>query len=81
MKLKNNLKIQIILNGYKSMKQFCEVHNLTYDTINRLANGRATSFHFETITEVCKALNCDVGDIFYIEEEPKQGVYHNEYSK
>lgn len=69
MQLKNKLKVLIILEGYKSMKQFCEIHNLAYDTINRLANGRGESFHFDTITKVCEALNCDIGDLFYIEKE------------
>lgn len=69
MKLKNNLKVLIIVKGYKSMKQFCEIHNLTYDTISRLANGRGESFHFETITKVCDALDCEIGDLFYIEKE------------
>lgn len=68
MEVRNNIKLEIIKQGYRSVMSFCELHELDYRKINRLINNKAGSFHYETIIEVCQALKCDVGDLFYIEK-------------
>lgn len=69
MEIRNNIKVEIIKQEYKSVMNFCEINGLDYQKINRLINNKAGSFHFDTIIEVCEALKCDVGDIFYLDKE------------
>jgi DNA-binding Xre family transcriptional regulator len=66
MEIQNDIKIEIYKQGYKSVMNFCEEHELDYRKINRLVNNKAGNFHFNTIIEVCQALKCDVGDLFHI---------------
>ena len=68
MEVRNNIKLEIIKQGYRSVMSFCEEHDLDYRKINRLVNNKSGSLHFETVIEVCQALKCDVGDLFYIEK-------------
>ncbi|MBM7459139.1 helix-turn-helix domain-containing protein [Rhodococcus coprophilus] len=35
-----------------------------------LKNGRARAIRFSTLTAVCRALNCTVGELLSLEEEP-----------
>jgi len=65
--LKNNIKIEIIKQGYKSVMSFCDQHHLSYQKVIRLIRCEG-SFHIQTIVEICEALNSDVGDLFYLED-------------
>ena len=69
MEFKNNIRLEIVRQGYKSILSFCEQHGLSYQKINRLIKQEAGGFHIDTIIEICEALDCDVGDLFYIERE------------
>lgn len=68
MELKNRIKAEIYEQGYLSVLNFCERNNLDYRKINRMANNRSNGFYFNSVIDVCVALNCQVGDLFYIEE-------------
>ncbi len=35
-----------------------------------LKNGRARAIRFSTLTAVCRALNCTVGELLSVEDEP-----------
>lgn len=67
MEVKNRIKAEIYEQGYKSVFAFCEAKKLDYRKINRIANNRANGLSFDTVIEICTALNCDVGDLYYIE--------------
>jgi DNA-binding Xre family transcriptional regulator len=69
MEIRNNIKIEIIKQGYNSVMSFCEEHSLDYRKINRVINNKAGSFHLATVLEICEALKCDVGDLFYIQRK------------
>lgn len=69
MQLKNTIKLEIIKQGYKSVMSFCKQNNLSYQKVNRLIRYEAKRFEFDTIIEICDALDRDVGDLFYIEKE------------
>ena len=69
MEFKNNIRLEIVKQGYNSISSFCEQNDLSYQKIYRLVKQKNGGFHIGTIIEVCEALNCDVGDLFYIEKE------------
>lgn len=73
MKLQNNIKMEIIKNGYKSVKDFSDQNGLSYYMVRKLVNSEANSIDIELLVGLCKALNCKVGDLFYISEETKMG--------
>lgn len=67
MELKNNIKVEIVKQGYNSVASFCEINGLSYQKVNRFIRHEASNFHFQTVVEICRALNRDVGDLFYID--------------
>ena len=69
MELKNNIKIEVLKSGYKSIRDFAGKHDLSYDSIVYLASGRANSVSIELLLTICGLLSCDIRDLFYIEKE------------
>ena len=48
---------------------------ITIANISILKNGRAKAVKFETLDKICKALNCQPGDILeWRDEEPEDGA-------
>lgn len=44
--------------------------NIQQTNLGKLVNGKTTSVTFENLDKICKALNCDVGDILeYVKED------------
>lgn len=71
--LENNIKIQIIQKGYKSVKDFTDKTGLSYYMVRKLANNEANSIDIELLVKLCKALNCGIGDLFFINDQRKTG--------
>lgn len=69
MEIRNNIKVEIIRQGYDSVMSFCKQHKLSYQKVNRLIRNEAGNFHFQTIIEICEALDKNIGDLFYIKKE------------
>lgn len=42
---------------------------ITQQNLGKLANGQTTSVRFDNLESICKALNCDIGDILEIERD------------
>ncbi len=65
--IKNNLAV---LMAKKKLK-IVELHRLTgisTNTLSGLYNEKTNMISFNTIDKICKALNCNVGELFeYIE--------------
>lgn len=65
--IKNNLAV---LMAKKKLK-IVELHRLTgisTNTLSGLYNEKTNMISFKTIDKICKALNCNVGELFeYIE--------------
>lgn len=68
MKLKNNLKILIIRDGWKSIRQFTQAAGLNYEAVVRLVNDTAKSIDKELLVELCEHLDCRIEDIFEIDK-------------
>ena len=52
------------------LMELSEKINLTPSNLSILKTGKAKAIRFSTLEEVCKALNCQPGDILeYVEEQ------------
>lgn len=52
-----------------SMTELSERVGITMANLSILKNGKAKAVRFSTLNEICKALNCQPGDILAYEEE------------
>lgn len=69
MNIKVNLDIMLAKRGM-SVTELTERVGITMSNISILKNGKAKAIRFSTLAAICKALNCQPGDILeYVEEE------------
>ena len=52
-----------------SMTELSERVGITIANLSILKNGKAKAVRFSTLNEICKALNCQPGDILAYEED------------
>ncbi|MCI6039070.1 MAG: helix-turn-helix transcriptional regulator [Clostridiales bacterium] len=52
-----------------SMTELSERVGITMANLSILKNGKAKAVRFSTLNEICKALNCQPGDILAYEED------------
>ena len=69
MRIKINLDIMLAKRGM-SVTELSEKVGITISNISILKNGKAKAIRFSTLEGICKALNCQPGDILeYVEEK------------
>lgn len=66
MMLHNNVKIQIIQKGYRSIKDFTDKTGLSYYMVLKLANNESNSIDIELLLDLCRLLECNVHELFYV---------------
>ena len=52
-------------------KELAEIINLTQANLSVLKTGKAKGIRFDTLEAICKALDCQPGDILEFTEEEK----------
>lgn len=52
-----------------SMTELSERVGITMANLSILKNGKARAVRFSTLNEICRALNCQPGDILAYEED------------
>lgn len=52
-----------------SMTELSNRVGITMANLSILKNGKAKAIRFSTLNEICRALNCQPGDILIYEEE------------
>ena len=52
-----------------SMTELSERVGITMANLSILKNGKAKAVRFSTLNEICRALNCQPGDILAYEED------------
>lgn len=57
----------------KSLTDLAAEVELTLANLSILKNNRAKAVRFSTLEAICKALNCQPGDILQYEEEEQRG--------
>lgn len=68
------VNIDVMLAKRKmSVTELSERVGITMANISILKNGKAKAIRFETLLEICKALDCRPGDILDIDTTPDKG--------
>jgi len=67
MKLKNNLKLLVIKNGYNSIRDFSERNNLSYVSVLKLSKSESKTIEIKMLMNLCELLNCTIDDLLEIE--------------
>lgn len=69
------INIDVMLAKRKmSVTELSEKVGITMANISILKNGKAKAIKLDTLNKICKALNCQPGDILeYIPEENEEG--------
>lgn len=57
-----------------SLTELAEKVGITLANLSILKTGKAKAIRFETLEALCKALNCQPGDLLEYVEEPAQPV-------
>ncbi|MCA9135437.1 MAG: helix-turn-helix transcriptional regulator [Planctomycetales bacterium] len=66
-----NINIDVMLAKRKmSVTELAEQVGITMANISILKNGKAKAIRFSTLEAICKALECQPGDILEIKMEP-----------
>ena len=55
-----------------SLTELSQRVGITMANLSILKNGRAKAVRFETLDAICRALNCQPGDILVYEEEQRE---------
>ena len=66
------VRIDVMLAMRKmSVTELSEKVGITMANLSILKNGKAKAVRLETLEKLCKALDCQPGDLFeYVEDEP-----------
>lgn len=66
------VRIDVMLAKRKmSVTELSEKVGITMANLSILKNGKAKAVRLETLEKLCKALDCQPGDLFeYVEDEP-----------
>lgn len=68
MSIKINIDMMLVKRGM-SVTELSEKVGITISNISILKNGKAKAIRFSTLTGICKALECQPGDILeYVEQ-------------
>jgi len=68
MAIKVNLDLILVKRGM-SLTQLSEEVDITISNLSILKTGKAKAIRFSTLNAICKALDCQPGDILVYEEE------------
>ena len=73
-----NLDVILAKRKWKS-KQLAEAIGITEQNLSVLRSGRAKAIRFTTLDKICKALDCQPGDILeYVELTPRAFFHSKE---
>ena len=65
-----------------SLNELSERVDLTLSNLSILKTGKAKAVRFSTLDAICKALDCQPGDILeYVYDEQKTTTANNEFKK
>ena len=65
-----NFNIEDLLKKQgKSKYWLCKNMNITSRNLNRIIQGNTSSISFKYIEDMCKYLDCEIGDLMYVEND------------
>lgn len=68
MDVKNNLRV-LMAKKKLNIQDVADKTGLARRTISKLFNEQSTTISFETIYKLCKLLECEPGELLYIDKE------------
>ncbi len=69
MPIRNNLPVIMAQRNIRSYSELSRRTKLNYATIRNFAMGKHQRFDANVIEAICKAVNCDLKDLLYIEKK------------
>lgn len=77
MSIKINLDLVLLKKGISS-KDLARTINITSANLSILKTGKARAIRFSTLNDICKALDCQPGDILeYVDDGLDDGLDDN----
>jgi len=68
-----NFNIEKLLKKQGKTKYWlCKNMNITSRNLNRVINGETSSISFKYLEDMCRFLDCEIGEIMYYEKDTKQ---------
>lgn len=67
--LKNNLRILMAKKDIRSISELERKSGVSRQVLDRLEKNKSKRLDFETVVKLCVALECDIDDLFYIDED------------
>lgn len=65
--LKNNLRVLMAQKGIRSMVELERLSGVSRQVLDRLDKDKSKRLDFETVVKLCDTLDCEPGDLFYID--------------
>ena len=66
--LKNNLRVLMAQKGIRSMVELERLSGVSRQVLDRLDKNKSTRLDFATVVTLCDLLDCEPGDLLYIDE-------------
>jgi DNA-binding Xre family transcriptional regulator len=67
--IKNKLLVLMAERKIRSLKSMSRISGINYNTVRKFSLQQVTRFDSDTVEDLCKALDCDIKDLLYIEEK------------
>lgn len=68
-----NFNIETLLkNRGKSKYWLCQNMNITSHNLNRIIKGETSSISFKYLEDMCKYLNCEIGELISVEKQEEK---------
>lgn len=64
---------RVMADRKMSLNELSEKVGVANVNLSKLKNGRVSAIRFSTLDAICKALNCQPGDILEYRTEPEDG--------
>ena len=68
-KFDSKIKALAVAKGYNSISDFSEKEGVSYYLLRRLMHGTANSLDVPFLVDVCKKLDCEIGDLIILNKE------------
>lgn len=60
---------KLLQNRQKTKYWLCKNMNITSRNLNRILNGETSSISFKYLEEMCRLLNCEIGELISFEKD------------
>lgn len=65
----SKIKALVVAKGYNSVSHFSKEEEVSYYLLRRLMHGTANSLDVPFLVDVCKKLDCEIGDLIILNKE------------